>query len=165
MQNKTRVDKYALKQLIKVINKKQRIILGILGIAFMVWGFFHLYIDNIYSIVIIAGFLFFCFFVFIFEKIIIMQERNSKIFKAVTYYMFDFHDLDFEVNTVCNEDLYSYSKHEYLDIYKIIENKNYLFIFISTVEAYILSKHVVTYKELEAIKLKLKSEVKKYKEI
>lgn len=165
MKNKTRVDKYALKQLIKVVNKKQKFIFGIIGIIFIIWGLLLVPINDIYYIVVLLGALFFIFFVFIFEVIVIHQQKNTKVFKAVTYFMFDFDDFNFVVNTICNGELYSYAKHEYLEIHKIIENKNYMFIFISKTDAYILSKHTLKYKEFEAIKNRLRLFVKKYKEI
>ena len=162
MRNKTRVDKYALKQLIKVLNRKQRVFLGILGIIFTIWGLILFDNNKVYIIVVILGFLFFVFFVFLFDAFIVNQEKNSKIFKATTYYVFDFFDDNFVVSTICNTELFSYSKHEYLEILKIIENKNYLFIFVSKLDAYILSKHTMTYNNLEALKYKLRMVVQNY---
>ena len=156
MINKTRVDKYALRQLIRVLNRKQNIFLGILGIIVSIWGITLLEINMIYIIVVLLGFLFFIFFVFLFDLFIINQEKNSKIFRTLTYYIFEFKDIHFVVSTICNDELYSYTNHEYTEIVKIIENKNYLFIFVSKLDAYILSKHTMSYNNLEALKYKLK---------
>lgn len=162
MVNKTRVDKYALKQLIKIIYKKQKIMLGVIGIFFITWGLFLISINLIYLLVVGLGIIFFVFFVFIFERIILKREMDNKLFKSLTHYVYEFGEDSFKVSTFCNDDLYSYSLVKYKEIYRIIETKNYLFIFISKLDAYILLKHAMSYNELTELKDKLRENIINY---
>lgn len=162
MKAKTKVDKYALKQLIQIIYKKQKAFLAIIGILITAWGIFMLKISLVYLIVVGIGFVFFIFFVFLYELLVLKTETNNKIFKSLTYFIYEFNDEDFKVSTICNNELLSFSNHKYSDIYKIIENKNYIFMFITKVDAYILSKHTIRYKDLLTIKQKLIEKVKRY---
>lgn len=117
------------------------------------------------------GFGVFLLFIIVFYTgtVILMNKKNvkkifnsSEAFKNSIEYLYEFLEEEMNVEAVSKVSKMNGSL-RYSSIYKIIETKDYLFLFVNHINAHIVIKEAIDKKELNLLKKTLKSFVKKYK--
>ncbi|NCA66578.1 MAG: YcxB family protein [Clostridia bacterium] len=136
--------------------------------AFLVKKYISESIDLNYFL---SSFIFFALFIGVpfiaiprlYFNIAIKQNKTNKILSEQTYSEYNFDTTNFTIETTKDDELFSHSKYCYPLIYKVDETPSHLFIYVFSIQAFIIPKSAFDNKDdLEKV-IALLKQVSKYK--
>ena len=165
MKNKTKMDLKIHRELIRVSSGRIKLMGWSSGILLIIYGFYIHGLKSPYGIMsLVGGVAILIIFVLCAEKLL-LRENKSNLLSDKTYNIYEFSDENFVVTGIREEEEISRSKLKYSDIIKVVENADYLFMYISNAQVLPLSKKDMIEGEADDLTDLIKSKVNKYKYI
>jgi len=163
MKNKTMLNNNTQIELLKVTTRSLKKFFIIFGVMIVFLGLFiNQYDDEIGIGLIIGGVIVILTFIFLGEMILVSRYKKNTKLKEEILNDYEFTEVNLLVNSFRDDEEFVKSILKYSDIIKVIENKHYLFLFISNIQAFVLSKNEMTEGCIEDLINLLKSKINKY---
>lgn len=165
MKNKTKMDFKTHKELIRVSSRRIKLMGWSSGILLIIYGFYIHGLKSPYGIMSIVGGVAILIIFVLFADKLLLRENKSNLLSDKTYNIYEFGDEGFTVTSIREEEEISRCKLKYNDIIKVVENDDYLFMYISNAQVLPLSKKDMIDGETEDLTTLIESKVSKYKYI